>query len=93
VTALLSQAAAAGLGVDAARCLFVDDSAANVRAASALGMTGVLYRELADLQRALGRFLLEPGKIQNRKSRTEMRTEMPKVPARLPPESCRDLRR
>ncbi|MEU8670772.1 HAD-IA family hydrolase [Streptomyces anulatus] len=41
-------------GVPPARCLFVDDRQENVDAAAALGMTGVLYREPADLRRALG---------------------------------------
>ncbi|WP_420036195.1 HAD-IA family hydrolase [Streptomyces sp. cg28] len=36
------------------RCLFVDDTEENVEAALALGMTGVVYRELADLKAALG---------------------------------------
>lgn len=36
------------------RCVFVDDRAENVDAAVALGMTGVLYRDVADLDRALG---------------------------------------
>ncbi|MFI8198901.1 HAD-IA family hydrolase [Streptomyces sp. NPDC085942] len=41
-------------GVPLDRCLFVDDRQENVDAAVALGMTGVLYREPADLRRALG---------------------------------------
>ncbi|WP_329116527.1 HAD family hydrolase [Streptomyces sp. NBC_01465] len=45
--------AAARVQVPYDRCLFVDDSEENVKAAVALGMTGVHYRELADLQRAL----------------------------------------
>ncbi|MEV4218007.1 HAD-IA family hydrolase [Nonomuraea sp. NPDC049725] len=36
------------------RCLFVDDRAENVAAAVALGMTGVHYRQAADLAVALG---------------------------------------
>lgn len=39
--------------VPARRCLFVDDRAENVEAARALGMTGTLFREPADLRRAL----------------------------------------
>jgi putative hydrolase of the HAD superfamily len=39
------------------RCLFVDDSARNVAAARALGMTGVDYREPADLRNALSELL------------------------------------
>ncbi|WP_392891886.1 HAD family hydrolase [Streptomyces sp. LN699] len=50
--------AAARAGVDPARCLFVDDREENVRAAVALGMTGVRYREPADLHAPLG---LVPG--------------------------------
>ncbi|WP_256342088.1 HAD-IA family hydrolase [Streptomyces sp. MW-W600-10] len=46
--------AAGRAGVPAARCLFVDDRRENVGAAVALGMTGVLYREPADLRTALG---------------------------------------
>ncbi|MDQ0985322.1 HAD-IA family hydrolase [Streptomyces sp. V2I9] len=41
-------------GVPLDRCLFVDDRQENVDAAVALGMTGVLHREPADLRRALG---------------------------------------
>ncbi|MBP2705891.1 HAD-IA family hydrolase [Microbispora sp. RL4-1S] len=47
------QIAAERAGASPQRCLFVDDRAENVEAAVALGMTGVLYREMADLQRAL----------------------------------------
>jgi putative hydrolase of the HAD superfamily len=39
------------------RCLFVDDSARNTAAAHALGMTGVTYREPADLANALAPLL------------------------------------
>ncbi|MFJ5048957.1 HAD-IA family hydrolase [Streptomyces sp. NPDC088719] len=46
--------AAARAGVPPARCLFVDDRQENVDAATALGMTGVLFREPDDLLRALG---------------------------------------
>ncbi|MFI1226980.1 MULTISPECIES: HAD-IA family hydrolase [unclassified Streptomyces] len=46
--------AAGRVGVPPTRCLFVDDRQENVDAATALGMTGVLYREPADLRRALG---------------------------------------
>ncbi|RZU37512.1 putative hydrolase of the HAD superfamily [Streptomyces sp. BK022] len=45
-------AAQAGVAVD--RCLFVDDRLENVQAAVGLGMTGVHYREPADLRGALG---------------------------------------
>ncbi|MFE0046373.1 HAD-IA family hydrolase [Streptomyces albireticuli] len=45
--------AAARAGVSPDRCLFVDDVRENVEAAVALGMTGVHYREPADLRRAL----------------------------------------
>lgn len=40
-------------GAPAERCLFVDDRAENVAAASALGMTGIHYRVPADLEAAL----------------------------------------
>nr|WP_258050267.1 HAD-IA family hydrolase [Streptomyces finlayi] len=43
------ETAAARAGVPVERCLFVDDRQENVDAAVALGMTGVLYRGLADL--------------------------------------------
>jgi putative hydrolase of the HAD superfamily len=46
-------AGAERVGVAASRCLFVDDRPDNVHAARALGMTGVVYREPADLRRAL----------------------------------------
>ncbi|MFC8274900.1 HAD family hydrolase [Streptomyces sp. NPDC057271] len=49
--------AAERAGTVADRCLFVDDRLENVQAATALGMTGVLYREPADLQKALGSVL------------------------------------
>ncbi|CAM5463518.1 HAD family phosphatase OS=Streptomyces alboniger OX=132473 GN=CP975_23965 PE=4 SV=1 [Streptomyces alboniger] len=47
------EAAVRRAGVAADRCLFVDDRQENVDAAVALGMRGVLYRELADLEAAL----------------------------------------
>ncbi|NUR87578.1 MAG: HAD-IA family hydrolase [Nonomuraea sp.] len=46
--------AAERAGVPAERCLFVDDRLGNVEAARALGMTGVHYRQPADLAAALG---------------------------------------
>lgn len=48
--------AAERAGVAAERCLFVDDRLENVEAAMALGMTGVHYREIADLREVLGRW-------------------------------------
>jgi putative hydrolase of the HAD superfamily len=45
--------AAERAGAPARRCLFVDDTAANVTAASEAGMTGVLYRQFEDLRAAL----------------------------------------
>ncbi|MCF3145107.1 HAD-IA family hydrolase [Streptomyces platensis] len=47
-------------GVAVGRCLFVDDRPENVETAATLGMTGLCYREPADLQRMLG-FLPAPG--------------------------------
>ncbi|WP_419992471.1 HAD family hydrolase [Streptomyces boninensis] len=44
-------ATAAGAAID--RCLFVDDRMENIDAAEALGMTGVHYREPADLHEPL----------------------------------------
>ncbi|WP_405843254.1 HAD-IA family hydrolase [Streptomyces platensis] len=52
--------AAERAGVPAGRCLFVDDRPENVETAAMLGMTGLCYREPADLQRMLG-FLPAPG--------------------------------
>ncbi len=46
--------AAARAGVRVDRCLFVDDRQENVDAALALGMTGVLFREPADLHGPFG---------------------------------------
>ncbi|MFD7263869.1 HAD-IA family hydrolase [Streptomyces sp. NPDC059874] len=46
--------AAGRAGTAPERCLFVDDRLENVEAAAALGMTGVHYREPADLRGALG---------------------------------------
>ncbi|MFF4249395.1 HAD-IA family hydrolase [Streptomyces sp. NPDC001822] len=40
-------------GVPADRCLFVDDTQANIDAADTAGMTAVLYRNSSDLLRAL----------------------------------------
>ncbi|MFD3972420.1 HAD-IA family hydrolase [Streptomyces cyaneofuscatus] len=58
--------AAERAGVPAERCLFVDDRQENVDAAAALGMRGVLYREPADLRRALGPYAYEaPGRRQS----------------------------
>ncbi|MEI5101596.1 HAD-IA family hydrolase [Streptomyces sp. PmtG] len=49
--------AAERLGAAVTRCLFVDDREENVAAATALGMTGVLYREPDDLRAALAPLL------------------------------------
>ncbi|MFF7736018.1 HAD-IA family hydrolase [Streptomyces sp. NPDC007984] len=46
--------AAGQVGVAMNRCLFVDDRSENVEAATGLGMTGLHYREPADLREALG---------------------------------------
>ena len=45
--------AAGRAGAPLERCLFADDRPENVRAASALGMTALLYRAPADLEKAL----------------------------------------
>ncbi|WP_055697341.1 MULTISPECIES: HAD family hydrolase [Streptomyces] len=47
------ETAARRAGVAPDRCLFVDDREENVAAAQELGMTGLLYREPADLRAAL----------------------------------------
>ncbi|GAA2891219.1 HAD family phosphatase [Streptosporangium fragile] len=49
--------AAERAGVPPARCLFVDDRRENVEAARVLGMTGVFYREVANLREALAPLL------------------------------------
>ncbi|MFJ5868322.1 HAD-IA family hydrolase [Streptomyces parvus] len=46
--------AAERAGVPMERCLFVDDRQENIDTAAALGMTTALYRQPADLRRALG---------------------------------------
>ncbi|MEU7345524.1 HAD-IA family hydrolase [Streptomyces bacillaris] len=53
--------AAERAGVPEGRCLFVDDRQENIDAATALGMTGVLYSEPADLRRALGPYAYGAG--------------------------------
>jgi HAD superfamily hydrolase (TIGR01509 family) len=40
-------------GLDAARCLFIDDSAANVRGAAALGMQAHHFTDAARLEATL----------------------------------------
>ncbi|MFI2777830.1 HAD family hydrolase [Streptomyces sp. ALB3] len=55
----LYRIAAARAGVPMDRCLFVDDSRENVAAAVALGMTGVRFREPADLHAPFGLILEE----------------------------------
>jgi putative hydrolase of the HAD superfamily len=50
---LIYEIAAERAGVAAHRCLFVDDRKENVDAAVSLGMTGVHYREPADLRAVL----------------------------------------
>jgi len=45
--------AAATLGLAPAECVFIDDMEANVAAAQACGMTGVLHTETATTARAL----------------------------------------
>ncbi|MFF4602800.1 HAD family hydrolase [Streptomyces sp. NPDC001339] len=52
------EVAACRAGTAFSRCLFVDDRLENVKAANTLGMTGVHYREPADLQKVLG-FVLD----------------------------------
>jgi len=49
--------AAERAGAAGNRCLFVDDGRENVEAAVALGMTGVHYRELADVRDVLSHLL------------------------------------
>jgi putative hydrolase of the HAD superfamily len=47
------RAAAQLAGVPTSRCLFVDDTASNVRGAEAVGMTGLVYRSAAELRQWL----------------------------------------
>nr|WP_189220729.1 HAD-IA family hydrolase [Streptomyces ruber] len=49
--------AAQQAGAQADRCLFIDDRQENIDAAIRLGMTGILYRRLADLRTALAPLL------------------------------------
>ncbi|MCT9931471.1 HAD-IA family hydrolase [Planotetraspora sp. A-T 1434] len=53
--------AAQRAGVPPQRCLFVDDRMENVEAAVALGMTGVLYTGISDLEQALASLLRTAG--------------------------------
>ncbi|WNF31315.1 HAD-IA family hydrolase [Streptomyces sp. C11-1] len=65
--AAIYRIAAERAGVPMERCLFVDDRQENVDAATALGMTGILYREPADLRRALGpcaQYATPPGRAR-----------------------------
>lgn len=55
--ARIYEIAAERAGVPMGRCLFVDDRAENVEAAVALGMTGVVYGAIADLEEALAPLL------------------------------------
>ncbi|WP_371127142.1 hypothetical protein [Streptomyces sp. 2112.3] len=50
----ICEIAAEWAGVAMHRCLFVDDRLENIEAAAGLGMTGVHYREPADLRGPLG---------------------------------------
>ncbi|MER5600158.1 HAD-IA family hydrolase [Streptomyces sp. NPDC002265] len=52
--------AAKRLGAQADRCLFIDDTAANVIAAREAGMTALHYRQLDDLRLALSPLLNAP---------------------------------
>ncbi|MGW2227809.1 HAD-IA family hydrolase [Streptomyces formicae] len=60
------EVAAERAGVAPARCLFVDDRQENVDAAVALGMTGLLYRDHADL-----RAVLEPALRTGERARAQ----------------------
>jgi putative hydrolase of the HAD superfamily len=61
--------AAARLGVPVHRCLFVDDTAANVAAAEEVGMTAVHYGGIDDLRRALAPVIAEHGPAASRPAR------------------------
>lgn len=54
------QIAAERAGARPERCLFIDDRVENVAAAAALGMTGVHYRDVADLRSVLAPLLNQP---------------------------------
>lgn len=43
-------------GLEAEECIFIDDNEANVRAAEALGITGIVFRGANDLRERLGMF-------------------------------------
>lgn len=43
-------------GLEARECIFIDDNEANVRAAEALGITGIVFRGANDLRERLGMF-------------------------------------
>ncbi|WP_327726579.1 HAD-IA family hydrolase [Streptomyces sp. NBC_00487] len=64
--AVLCDIDAERLGTQADRCLFVDDTADNVVAARAAGMTALHYRRLDDLRRALSPRLNTPGSQADR---------------------------
>ncbi|MFF4432765.1 HAD-IA family hydrolase [Streptomyces sp. NPDC001513] len=49
--------AAERVGAPVRRCLFIDDTADNVVAARAVGMTAVHYRRIEDLEDALSALL------------------------------------
>lgn len=54
---LIYEIAAERLGLDASECLFTDDRLSNVTAAERVGMTGLLYRDLASFKTDLAPFL------------------------------------
>ncbi|MET7301843.1 HAD-IA family hydrolase [Embleya sp. NPDC005575] len=56
--------AAARAGAPVHRCLFVDDTAANVKAAREVGMTALHYRRIEDLRGALAPLLSAPPDTQ-----------------------------
>lgn len=58
--------AAEQAGVPALRCLFVDDTEANIDAARAAGMTAVLYRDASDLRQALAPVLTPAHRVAGR---------------------------
>lgn len=55
--------AAQRIGVPPHRCLFIDDTAANVTAAQDVGMTAIHYQQIKDLRQALGAAIKATGRL------------------------------
>jgi putative hydrolase of the HAD superfamily len=64
----LRRIAAERAGAHLNRCLFVDDRQENIDDVVGLGMTGVLYREVADVRAALAPVLGSRRELMNEES-------------------------